>query len=269
MTRKFALVLGISMLLATGVVGCGWSGLQAANYKAVTKSSTPVTGDRTLDVQSENGAIDVQVWDSSEVEVEATIRATTQERLEKTNVITKVEGSSIVVSVQWPDGKRLGSEGASLSIRVPKCKGSVLKTSNGAIKAAGRLGPGKFHSSNGAITVTDIDGALDVSSSNGAINVTGAHAQVNAKTSNGKITIALADDAKGPVNLASSNGSVTLDVGAAFAGTIDASTSNASCVLKAGDGTTTKGKTLTHSFGSGETSKIKTSNGSVTINAKK
>ncbi len=269
MARKLALVLGISTLLATGVVGCGWTGMQAATYKAVTKSSTPVQGDRTLDVQSENGAIDVQVWDSSEVEVEASIRATTQERLDQTNVITKVEGDRIVVSVQWPDGKRLGSEGASLAIRVPKCKGSVLKTSNGAIKATGRLGPSKFHSSNGAITVADSDGELDVSSSNGAINVTGAHAQVNAKTSNGKITIALADDAKGPVNLASSNGSVTLDVGAAFTGTVDASTSNASCVLKAGDATVTKGKSLTHSFGSGESSKIKTSNGSVTINAKK
>ena len=269
MSCRIAIVLGVSTLLATGTIGCGWTGYQPASYKATTKSSTPVQADRSLDVQSENGAITVQTWDLSEVQVEATIRATSQERLDKTNVVTKVEGNTIVVSVQWPDGKRNSSEGADLSIRVPKCKDSVLKTSNGTIQVTGRLGTGKFHTSNGAVSATDSDGELDLSSSNGAITVVSAHAPVTAKTSNGKININLADDAKGPVNLASSNGAIALEVGSAFTGSGVASTSNSSCVLTSNDGKTVKGKSIQYSFGSGDSSKLKTSNGNVTITERK
>ena len=269
MNRRIALVLAVSILVASGVVGCGWTGFQPANFKAVSKSSAPAQEGRTLEVQSENGAIEVQTWDSNEIQVEATIRATTSERLEATSVQTREENGRIIVNVLWPDGKRLSGEGASLSIRVPKCNGSELKTSNSAIKVAGQLGASKIHTSNGSIDVTDCDGQVDASTSNGAIVVAGAHAPVRAKTSNGKIDISLAADAKGPVDLSSSNGSIKLDVGAAFAGTVDASTSNAACTLKAGDGKSVKGKALTYSFGSGEASKIKTSNGSVTITAAK
>jgi DUF4097 and DUF4098 domain-containing protein YvlB len=269
MKRTHLLIAAVVAGFGLAVGGCGWVGFTPASFKAVSKSSVPAETGKNLSVETDNGSIEVGAWDSKEVLVEATIRATTQERLDKTSVKTVQENGKIIITVSWPEGKRLGNEGADLVVHVPKGDGARLATSNGAIKATGLHGMGKFETSNGAVTITEHDGAIDVETSNGGVKVIQANSSVKVDTSNGAINVSLADSAKGPVDLDSSNGGVTLEVGSAFSGTLTADTSNGSCKFTDKSGNTTKSKSLSHSFGSGPASVIKTSNGSVTVNVGK
>lgn len=239
-----------------------------------------------LSVDSENGGVEVsKTPGAANVVISATVRARTDERLAATRVVAEREqGGTLKVYVLWPDDKRLGNEGCSFEILTPDAKGVDIDTSNGSIRIAGLSGDAHLVSSNGPITVTghhgavqattsngritadDVDGRLIAATSNGAVTVTDATGPVEVDTSNGGVDVRLADSSPGPVSVETSNGHVDVVCGRGYAGTLSMATSNGSTRFTDGEGRIVRGKDrLEARIGSGETSRIRTSNGSIEV----
>jgi DUF4097 and DUF4098 domain-containing protein YvlB len=225
-----------------------------------------------LAVETENGAIRVAAGgEGTEVTVVARLRAYTEERLAATRVVAeRVEDDTLAVRVEWPEGGREDNEGCSFDITLPDVRGVRLKTSNGTLSLAGATGSAGLETSNGGVTVRGHDGDVDITTSNGAVTAEGLTGAAAIGTSNGSIKLGLAPAGAGPVSLRTSNGAVRLDVGSAFAGELSIETSNGSIrVPRGGPGVEVRQHddgSAKLSFGArGKPSRIRTSNGSVTV----
>ncbi len=265
--RRALAVLGAG-LLSLPALGCGLLDPPVEGRR--TSTIAHVAGS-SLSVESSNGAISVETDSSAkEVTVVAKVRARTQERLDATRVLAeRAEDGPLKIYVQWPDDRREGNEGCSFEITLPDVRGVTLRSSNGALSLKGAAGTAELRTSNGRITIREHDGDARLKSSNGAIVGEAVSGSAVAETSNGKITFALTSASAGPVELESSNGAIELTVGHAFAGELTIKTSNGSLALP--DSGAVKildrqKRSATLAFGEGgKPSKIRTSNGSVTV----
>lgn len=272
-----------TLTLAAGMAGCSASCTPLDTGTQAIKAAAPSGG--LLEVDTDNGSVSIARADVAELEIDATIRADGQDRLEATRIVAEPRpDGGVHVFVVWPDGKRRSNEGCSLQIRTPDAAGLDVDTSNGRITIAGLAGPARLDTSNGSISITDhrgdvfadtsngrveahrIVGNVHADTSNGSIHLEAMAGEVVADTSNASITLVLADGAPGPFNLDTSNGSVRVTMPAGFGGTVDASTSNGS-VRVTGARTLDSGRSWAKAtFGEGgPRSVIRTSNGSVQV----
>jgi DUF4097 and DUF4098 domain-containing protein YvlB len=233
------------------ISGCGLVG--TADFKATKTITLAHAAGKPIDVQTENGSVEVRQG-GTEVSVTASLRATTQARLDEMAVtLERTEDGTLRVVPVWPQGGRTGNEGCSIVLTLPDMSGATIGTTNGSISVDGPAGAVRARSANGKITLAGVR-------------------SVDAETSNGSITIALAADATGPVRADTSNGQVSLALGKAFVGQLTASTSNGSISDKSGLATRTQKIRSTRGifdFGgvSLPASSLETSNGSITITA--
>lgn len=257
----------VAAVLPAFLAGCGWI---ASHEKTETLNMKHVAGS-AVDVETANGSITVIKSDRKDVEIVATIKAVSEERMKDAKVIAeRRDDKTLVVRVEWPDGNRRGSEGCSFDIRVPDAVNVRMKSSNGKLHTADLSGEADLRTSNGAITIADHDGPIDAQSSNGKITVSGATKSVKVRTSNGGLKIGMASGSKGPINARTSNGSVTLKLGPAFVGTMTLKTSNGSVKfddLGSAEIVSQGRKDAKVNFGDGgEDSTVRTSNGSIRVN---
>ncbi len=267
------------------LLGCGIT--QRATFtRTVTISKTHVEA-APIRAQVSNGSIEVKVGNTDEVQITAKIKALTQDRLDRTMlIVTRTGDQTLDISVQWPDGKRKGNEGCSLTITLPDAGVIALKTSNGRLTVTG-VGtdldlqtsngrivasdiPGNIYgrTSNGRVTLTNIGGEIDVDTSNGKLIFTNVTGPIKADTSNGSVQIRLTEAATGPIDISTSNGSATIAVGSRFQGKLQLSTSNGR--IKVDEHTNAKSMTINKSsasinFGGNGSSRVRTSNGSITV----
>jgi len=258
------LVAGVALLQ---LCGCVW---QEAKFRETRELAVEHVSGSGLDVQSANGSISVEDGASGQVEIDATIRAISQERLEAVQIVaSRRDNGTLVLRAVWPEPGRRGSEGVSYVIRMPEVGAVDLSSRNGALKVVRARGAARLHTSNGAITVQEVGGPVVCETSNGSITITMAHASVEADTSNGSVDVSLAPDSSGPVRIDTSNGAVRLTVGKAFTGILTGDTSNGRIRLEGVPQESVRelGKrSCTLQFGEGtQKSIIDTSNGSITI----
>lgn len=273
--------------------GCDW---QSANAKSEKNLSVAHVAGAGLDVQTENGKVVVRRGGTSEVAIQATVRATTQERADGAKVTagrsTGADASganALVVRVDWPEGKREPSEGCSFEITIPETawvrlnssNGGItienlggtadLKTSNSSIEVKGHQGDVKASTSNGSVRASNVGGSLEANTSNSSMTIADVGGFVKATTSNGTVNISLASNSKGPIHVKTSNGSVNLDLPSGYAGKIDLRTSNGS-IKQSGFPNAKYNYAKGHGelqLGEGsEESTVQTSNGSIKVNAR-
>jgi DUF4097 and DUF4098 domain-containing protein YvlB len=265
-----------SLWLPLALAGCvtaatGCSFVDAAKFRAVKTVTAPCAAPAPLDVATGNGDITVTRADVSEVQISATIKATTQERLDAARV-TAEHGpdGTLLVRVEWPEGKRLPNEGCAFDIRVPDVTSLTLKSTNGTLRTAGLSGPATLTTSNGEVVVSGHRGPVKAASSNGQISLLDVESAA-ADTSNGDVVVRLLPDSPGPVNAQTSNGEIVLTVGPEFQGAVKASTSNGQVLNASGMGVTVgaaRRNQAVFSFGKGkQPCSLQSSNGSITIRA--
>lgn len=250
-----ALSLGLAGAALAAAPGCiavigfgGAAGYGSYDYVEVDRSGliTPAKDARVvLDVETRNGAIEVERSEGKSVEVAAHFRTLNEDRAAGVGLELSHDAKTGVLRVRavWPGGKPMnahgGSEGVSFTVKVPRADGVRLSTSNGAITTHELAGEARLHTENGAVTVDRHDGPVSAHTSNGRIEARGVRGPVDLETSNGRIEIAdaggavkartsngtiraeLGDGSPGPVDLRTSNGRVELAVGAAFVGSIE------------------------------------------------
>ncbi|MFG0241454.1 MAG: DUF4097 domain-containing protein [Phycisphaerales bacterium JB054] len=234
MRRTRACVLSLvagSALVLPGCVGT-W---QSAKFQRDIEVVFLVPAGAGVEVQTDNGAVELSETARDDVLVKATVRATTQERADAVKLVGSSETGDLRISAVWPEVRK-GSEGVSFVIEAPGGRPVDVATSNGHITIDGFAGGVTARSSNGQLIVRGHDGPIDLATSNGKITVTDAIGPVKAKTSNGRVSVELADGAAGPVNVDTSNGSVDLIVGPDFAGIVRTDTSNGSIRVQDGGG---------------------------------
>ena len=267
-----ACCLSLPVTLSLPLAGCISVSTSGCSNMATVQSAgsmkVPHQSNQALRVSGDNGEISISQSSGTEVAIDATIKAQTQERADAVQVIAERGATGeLHVYTKWPEGKRRNNEGCSFVISVPDASKLAINTSNGRITVNGLAGEADLRTSNGKIIAENFSGNVRAESSNGSIeltNVLGAHAD----TSNGRIEVALKDGAAGPVDLESSNGGITLRVASTFAGDVDCKTSNGgvNCDVASAQTISKNRSRATFRFGTGgATSTLRTSNGGIQV----
>ena len=281
---KAASVLTAASAL-TLLAGCGWGGY--ATFDETRASMAVLDSADSIEVRSRNGAITIRKGYVDNVSISATLKARSDERLAEMKVTRIETDQGLSIGVEPAGGVWKNGEGASFEIIVPGADGVLVRSGNGSIRIEGLAGHADLDTSNGRIAVLDHDGDIDADTSNGRIEIERVRGDVTASTSNGRITAVdlhgsarlhtsnggvtarLADDSTGPLNVTTSNGAVRVEVGESFSGMLTASTSNGRLNVEGGRNVQLESlskRRVTLSVGdSGGESKIRTSNGSLTI----
>lgn len=275
-----------ALVALSGIAGCSMSSCSMdwqveSGQQSLTASATS----GLLDIATDNGAVEVVQAPVSVIEIEATVRARSTDRLNATHVKAEAgpEGGTRIF-IEWPGGRREGNEGCSLIVRVPSSHGVKVDTSNGRVTLEGLSGPASVETSNGSVTITRHVGPATVRTSNGRIEVLDGGAELHlttsngairaeridgpvvARTSNGSVQIALSSGAKGPVDISTSNGAIKLQVGPGFCGAVDADTSNGSATLVGASGVQSGKSSARGNYGSGDVPcRLRSSNGRIEV----
>ena len=250
---------GVTMITA---IGCGSTPMYKHRHTLELAAHAPgnpsgTTGSGRLEARSNNGSITLRRHDQPSIRVVAEVRATSPERARESQLIATEDASGgLGVSIEWPDGRRESNEGASLDITGPAFNGVHLETSNGSIRASDQFGEGFFDTSNASVRVERHAGPVTID------------------TSNGRVSLSLARGERSPFSIRTSNARVGVDLPASFDGVVEANTSNGDVKFRAHDRPVLVrrdvGSSASISFGSswdGQASRIRTSNGSVSIDA--
>lgn len=282
--RRFTL-LGSLLLISASLVGCS-SGARYRETRVIILPDAPAMAD--IEVRTGNGGVDISTAPKErQTTIVANLRATTKERLEQAEIVAGYKNGTLVVAVDWPDGRRRSNEGASFDIETPGVGNATVETGNGAITLAGARGGADLRTSNGRIVVERHEGAVvadtsngrielsgdlddvDADTSNGRVRIAGATGPVRVRTSNGSVVVEMASGAEGPVQARSSNGSIRFDLGPAFHGRLRLETSNGRVHLE--DAPLARIHSISKSRAEltigegGDDSVADTSNGSVTV----
>jgi DUF4097 and DUF4098 domain-containing protein YvlB len=228
--------------------------------------SYPLAAGGKLEVENQNGPIDISGWDQTTVDVSGTKYASTPERLKNLRVDVSPTANAVTIRTFRSD-QHWGNGGVRYTIRVPrKTELARIVTSNGAIRIDGIDGAARLRTSNGTIRGTGVTGSLDAETSNGRVEVTDLGGPVNVRTSNGAVELTF--DSVHEVRATTSNGAITLRLPAGSGGAIHAHTSNGS--IQSDFDVTAHGVLSKHSldgtFGSGGASlELSTSNGGIRL----
>jgi len=241
---------GASLILVLALAGCDDFDIGGVldRYREDFHYSYPLSAGGTLQVENNNGSIDISGWDRDTVEIEGSKYATAESRMKEIRIEISASPDSVRIRTV-PPLDRHGNYGARYVIRVPRhavlssivsSNGSIhvdgidgaahLKTSNGGIRAGEIQGTLDAQTSNGSVEISDITGDTTLHTSNGSVRADVKKGSFDATTSNGSITARLIDPDTRPVHLESSNGHIDLTMDAPRE--VHAETSNSSIVVR-------------------------------------
>ena len=203
------------------------------------------TSPTPLEIINANGAVRAMHEERTDVAIEAQLFGDDEQRLSFANLRADRQGDGTLrVWIEWPGGRSLDNEGASISVYLPDTDGLRIRTSNGSITTSGLSGVSELRSSNGTVHAEDHRGSVDIKTSNGSarvehargpikietsngrVIVTEARAGVEAETSNGSMYVSTSHDNDQPVRVRTSNGRSELDLGESFMGRLKIKTVN-------------------------------------------
>jgi hypothetical protein len=247
-TRYFYFLAAIVTLAVLGKLnGCVavnlGGGSPAARFEETRALTAPAAS--AVVVRTQNGFIALRRGTSPDTAVTATLRAQTKERLAAARVVAdRQPDGALLLAVEWPGGRPLGSEACSFDVTLAAVTDAVTAdTTNGAITLASLSGPARLHTTNGRVAVDDhrgdvtavttngavvltrVTGDADAHTTNGAVELRDVGGRATAHTTNGRVTVALAGGA-GPVDVCTTNGSADVTLPKSFAGRLSLATSN-------------------------------------------
>ena len=243
--RWVPLVLAVALLAACEDFDMGGV---FDRYREDFHYTYPLNAGGTLEVENNNGSIEISGWDQNTIDITGSKFAGSEERMKEIRIDVQHTPESVRVRTV-PPLDRHGNYGARYVIHVPRramlasivsSNGSIrvdginsqahLKTSNGGIRATGIDGGLDAQTSNGSMEISDVSGDTTLRTSNGGIRADVKRGSFAAVTTNGSITARLINPDSKPVRLESSNGHIDLTLDAARE--VHAETSNSSIVVR-------------------------------------
>src|SRR5437868_6308932 len=121
-------------LLALFLSGClFWGNVGEAEFKETRHMTLVHQPGAALKVTSGNGAVTVKRGSVTDVQIDAEIRCTSEERLAQTKIVAERVDGKLNIEVAWPGGRAMNNEGCRFDITVPDARGVQVSTSNGSI----------------------------------------------------------------------------------------------------------------------------------------
>lgn len=282
-TTGITLAAGIAL---TGLVGCHSSNKWPPKYHTTRTLVLPAeAGEVSVSADSPFGDLHVAAHEhetpifkdanqtfplaaSGEVALLAVVRSDIEDRLDHVELNPHWIGDTLVLDVDWPDGKRRKSEGADWIVRVPTV-GSVSGSYNfGDLTILHPQGNVDLDADFGDIVVVSPLGEIDIASDFGNVDITNARGIVEIRSDFGDIDLTLTDDNPGPVYLQADFGDIDFTAGPAFTGEIAMDTDfGSSRMTEIGDRTHTMKSSgnVRRNQGEGPKSKISTDFGDVNV----
>lgn len=156
-----------------------------------------VAGVPRIEVDSDDGPIDLRGTSSEEVVVKVYRRAKgpsrrqAAERLDDLEVTQRQEGRTIKIQVRRRDGRRVdwGRVWAEIEIRAPRRTDARLETRDGRIEVADVEGELSLASGDGPLRVRDTKGNLKLRAEDGSVQGDGLSGTLDASTGDGRIRL--------------------------------------------------------------------------------
>lgn len=249
----------------------------------------PLAANGSLSLKNVNGGVTFEAWDRAEVQLQAEKKVKAGDDAEAREILRQIRidvvpgPSKLSIETKMPKGNQGGGlisslfgdgpreMGVTYHLRVPR--GVIVEADNvnGGIRLVGTRGTGRLATVNGGITVEGTTGALVLGSTNGRIRVTRTEGTIKASTTNGGIEIDLARVPEGrELGLSTTNGSVNVRLPRDARLSLDATTRNGriNSELDVTGGEETRTRLSGDINGGGGTLRIRTTNGSVEIDAR-
>lgn len=220
-----------------------------------------------LSVENTNGSVSVTGWDENYVDVYAIKKTNKDENeLEKVEIQVSKNGN---LSIETYYIEKRARVSVDYTIKAPKTiEVTYAKTTNGEVTLNGTYGDTYVKSTNGALRIENADGFIEAHTTNGNITLARSTGIKSARTTNGSIHATFLKLA-GDVEIKTTNGSIKLTIPDDLDADVDLKTTNGS--IKAKEipimlDEISK-RRITGRIGSGgKRMKVKTTNGSITIN---
>lgn len=195
------------LLVALGVVlAAGGCASLSPAVPVVHDQAYPAAGLAVVDIEHQNGMVDVTGWDGEE------IRVRVLEGRGVDNVSVETVGDRMTVRALPSGVVGINGPQARYEVSVPRTLRRIeVRTSNGQIQVADFNGTVAAETSNGAIRLAGTRTFERLSTSNGAIDaeIRALDTDARASTSNGAIRLALSPTIDAQVEARTSNGQVT------------------------------------------------------------
>ena len=215
--------------------GCYVSVLDEVTY--IDEQQWEVDGRRvsTVDVHTENGAIEVFGSRQSTLEVHATIEVRAPNEYEAEDfahdidVVVEREGDVVYIYEEYPRVPHDVRFSVHYKVWMPQSAEAYLRNTNGKIVVHDVHGGIDAETSNGKIELQSVEGRIEARSTNGKIEayITELDDSGFFSTTNGAIELKIRDGI-GRVDATTSNGAIEVTLPRDFSGQLDARTSNGS-----------------------------------------
>lgn len=223
--RRFSLMIALLMVVAAA------ASVDAATLRDTFEQTWKVAEGGRLNLSNENGSVEIESWDRSEVMVRAEIRLkagssrSAEKAMEQFRIRTSREGDEISISsrkprgndgfLAWLAGQQIEVD-VNYEVRVPSRFDVDIETVNGSIDAGSLAGIIELDSVNGRIVVRNASGSVSADTVNGSIDVelveTSATERMTFGTTNGGITLSLPSDVRADFDAATTNGKISSDI---------------------------------------------------------
>ena len=217
----------------------------------------------TLVLESDEGSIEVETWDQSQVEIKVRKMSRKQARLDDFTLNFEQDGDNVLVEGRSDWNARVSVE---FRIKVPRQYNLDLKTGGGSIEVGDIRGEVKVDTSGGSIQIGNVSGGdVDAETSGGSITVGDVTGNLKVDTSGGSIHLG---KIQGRSSIETSGGSITLEQGG---DDVDADTSGGSITIGPVKGNVkvdTSGGSIKIAMAQGDV-KAETSGGSIKVEGAK
>lgn len=212
--RRRALLAGFAAGTTTALAGCIDGGnLFGDRVQESREYEFDLPSDAPVRVMGENGDVDVETGDRTDVAVDARVTAPSEDRLDDVTVTTSEVEGALAVDVDV-EGDTSGVS-VDLDVEVPDGTAmAVVQTENGDVDVSGVAGVEAARSSNGDVTVREAGPVESVSTENGDVGAdvpAPLAGDVLLRTENGDVDAALSPAIDAVVNAQTQNGDVEVE----------------------------------------------------------
>ena len=169
-----------------------------------------------------NGDVLIQAWDADEVQIEYTIRASSQEAFDRVSVLIEQRKGGIFVDTKYAKEKERSWRGDSASVdyhvMVPRYANlRSVETVNGDMEIDGVAGNVEASSVNGNVTASGLEGNAELDTVNGNVEawfqVLASGQTVSMDSVNGALKLYVPGSVDADIDAESLNGSMKNDFG--------------------------------------------------------
>lgn len=287
-------VAATCLILVPFLAGCVVH-VDSGGFTARQEQRFTIEGQPSIDLDTFDGAIEVQAWDRPEVLVRVESRASSRPLLESIDVDMQQDGRQVRVKVSVPESgswelhtgiARSAKLVASVpvdsqvrlrsgdgSVRVERVRGRVeARTEDGRIVMREVAGDIVADSGDGSVQMEDVDGRCTVSTRDGSVLVTGRLRGLKASSGDGSVTIKAAEGSavSDDWQVETSDGGIVLALPDVIDARLDARTSDGRITLNGYPDLPIEregsGRSLQTVFGSGAGQvRLRTGDGSITL----